>query len=445
MPAIVGRGRAPRGDHIWPGFVDALATLLLVIIFVLAVFMITFFFLSQALSGRDEALERLNRQLVEIAELLALERQSSEELRLNITQLSASLQESTSERDQLALNLEETTSKLAAAEQMVTADRQTIQAQLGEIERLKRDIAALTSVRDGLEEQLGSLAKSLDESESLTSRLRDESKELETRLRDQSKELDARLADERDRTLLAQKELEDRELRLSELQRRYNESTDSLSKEKDISAAAQAQVALLIQQLSAVRQQLARLNAALEAAEAKDEEQNAVIADLGKRLNVALARKVEELSRYRSEFFGRLREILGDRRDIRVVGDRFVFQSEVLFDSGSDQIGLGGQDQLAQLAAALLEIASSIPPELHWVLRVDGHTDVVPISTGRFPSNWELSTARAVSVVKFLIGQGVPPERLAATGFGEFQPLDSRADEIGHRRNRRIELKLTER
>ena len=434
MPAIVGRGRAHRGDHIWPGFVDALATLLLVIIFVLAVFMITFFFLSQALSGRDEALERLNKQLVEIAELLALERQSSEELRLNITQLSASLQESTSERDQLALNLEETSSKLAATEQIATADRQTIKVQLGEIERLKRDIAALNSVRDALEEQVDSLAKSLDESESLASRLRDEGKELE-----------ARLADKQDQTLLAQKELEDRELRLSELQRRYNESTDSLRQEKDLSAAAQAQVALLNQQLTAVRQQLARLNAALEAAEAKDEEQEAMIADLGKRLNVALARKVEELSRYRSEFFGRLRDILGDRRDIRVVGDRFVFQSEVLFDSGSDQIGLSGQDQLAQLAAALLEIASSIPPELPWVLRVDGHTDVVPISTGRFPSNWELSTARAVSVVKFLIDQGVPPERLAATGFGEFQPLDSRADEIGHRRNRRIELKLTER
>jgi chemotaxis protein MotB len=434
VAAIVGRGRTHRGDNIWPGFVDALATLLLVIIFVLAVFMIMFFFLSQALSGQDEALERLNRQLVEIAELLALERQSSEELRLNITQLSASLQDSTSERDQLALTLEETTSKLAAAEQLVTADRQTIETQLGEIERLKRDIAALTSVRDQLEKQVGSIAKSLDESESLAARLRDESKELQ-----------ARLADEQNRTLLAQKEVEDRELRLSELQRLYGESTDSLSKEKDLSAAAQAQVALLNQQLSTVRQQLARLNAALEAAEAKDEEQEAVIADLGKRLNVALARKVEELSRYRSEFFGRLREVLGDRRDIRVVGDRFVFQSEVLFDSGSDQIGFGGQDQLAQLAATLLEIASSIPSELNWVLRVDGHTDVVPISTGRFPSNWELSTARAVSVVKFLIAQGVAPERLAATGFGEFQPLDSRADEIGHRRNRRIELKLTER
>ncbi len=434
MPAIVGRGRARRGDHIWPGFVDALATLLLVIIFVLAVFMITHFFLSQALSGRDEALERLNRQLTEIAELLALERQSNDELRLNITQLSASLQESTSERDQLALNLEDTEAKLAAAQQTVATDRETIEAQLGEIERLKRDIAALTSVRDELESEVGSLARSLEESESLAAKLRDESKELE-----------ARLADERERTLLAQKEIEDSELRLSELQRLYSESTDSLSKEKDISAAAQAQVAFLNQQLSAVRQQLARLNAALEAAEAKDEEQKAVIADLGKRLNVALAQKVEELSKYRSEFFGRLREVLGNRRDIRVVGDRFVFQSEVLFASASAEIGPGGQSQLAQLATALLEIARSIPPELPWVLRVDGHTDVVPISTARFPSNWELSTARAVSVVKFLIEQGVSANRLAATGFGEFQPLDSRADEIGHRRNRRIELKLTER
>lgn len=434
MPAIGSRARARRSDDIWPGFVDALATLLLVIIFVLAVFMITHFFLTQALSGRDEALERLNRQIAEIAELLALERRSNEELRLNVTQLSASLQESTRERDQLALNLEETASRLATAEQTVAVDRQTIEAQLGDIERLKRDIAALTSVRDELEAQVGSLTGSLDESESLATQLRDETKELE-----------ARLADEQERTSLAQKEVEDRELRLSELRRLYSESTDSLQKEQNLSAAAQAQVALLNQQLSAVREQLARLNAALEAAEAKDQEQVAVIADLGKRLNVALAQKVEELSRYRSEFFGRLREVLGDRRDIRVVGDRFVFQSEVLFASASAEIAINGQTQLAQLATALLEIAASIPPEIPWVLRVDGHTDVIPISTARFPSNWELSTARAVSVVKFLIEQGVPPERLAATGFGEFQPLDSRADEIGHRRNRRIELKLTER
>ena len=434
-----------RSDNIWPGFVDALATLLLVIIFVLAVFMITHFFLSQALTGRDEALQRLNRQLTEISELLALERRSNEDLRLNVAQLSASLQKSTRERDQLALDLDEVESRLAAAVETVAADRETIEAQLGEIERLKRDIAALTSVRNDLEQQVGALAESLDDSEALATRLREESKALAAQLRDESKALEARLADERERTLLAQRELEDRELRLAELQRLYNENTDSLSREKDLSAEARAQVALLNQQLSAVRQQLVRLNAALEAAEAKDEEQEAVIADLGKRLNVALAQKVEELSRYRSEFFGRLREVLGDRRDIHVAGDRFVFQSEVLFASGSAEIGINGQQQLAQLARTLLEIAKSIPPEISWVLRVDGHTDVIPISTPRFPSNWELSTARAVSVVKFLVDQGIPPARLTAAGFGEFQPLDSRDDEIGHRRNRRIELKLTER
>ncbi len=434
MPAIVGRGRTRRGDHIWPGFVDALATLLLAIIFVLAVFMITHFFLSQALSGRDEALEQLNRQLTEIAELLALERQSNEELRLNITQLSASLQDSTNERDKLTLNLEDTESKLSAAQQTAVMDSMTIETQLVQIEHLKRDIAALTLVRDELEAKVGSLAHLLEDSETLA-----------TSLRDQRKELEARLADENKRTLLAQMEIKDHELRLSELQRLYTESAGSLNKEKGISAAAHAQVTLLNQQLNALRQQLSRLNAALEAAEKKDEEQQTVITDLGKRLNVALAQKVEELSQFRSEFFGRLREVLGNRRDIRVVGDRFVFQSEVLFASASAEIGPNGQAQLAQLATALLAIAESIPPELSWVLRVDGHTDVVPISNARFLSNWELSTARAVSVVKLLIEKGVPANRLAATGFGEFQPLDSRADEIGHRRNRRIELKLTER
>ena len=434
MPALSGRGRIRRNDNIWPGFVDALTTLLLVIIFVLAVFMITHFFLSQALSGRDQALERLNRQLAEIAELLALERRTNEDLRLDVAQLSASLQETTRDRDRLALDLEETESRLAAAAETIAADRETIEARLGEIERLKRDIAALTSVRDDLERRVGELARALEDSGSLSARLRDESTALE-----------ARLADERERTLLAQKELEDRELRLAELRRLYDESSDSLSREKDLSAGARAQVALLNQQLDAVRRQLARLNAALEAAEAKDREQKAMIADLGKRLNVALARKVEELSRYRSEFFGRLREVLGERPDIRVVGDRFVFQSEVLFGSGSAEIGGNGRRQLARLAATLLEIAESIPPDISWVLRVDGHTDVLPISTPRFPSNWELSTARAVSVVKFLVERGVPPGRLAAAGFGEFRPLDPRADEIGHRRNRRIELKLTER
>jgi chemotaxis protein MotB len=194
-----------------------------------------------------------------------------------------------------------------------------------------------------------------------------------------------------------------------------------------------------------LREQLARLSKALDVSEEKSKEQQVQIADLGRRLNLALASKVEELAQYRSEFFGRLREILGDRPDIRVVGDRFVFQSEVLFDQASADLGDPAKKQLMPLATALKELVQKIPKDINWVLRVDGHTDDRPISTAQFPSNWELSTARAISVVKFLIEQGIPAERLAATGFGQYQPLDPREDEVAWRRNRRIELKLTER
>jgi chemotaxis protein MotB len=434
MPAIGSRFRSRRSDEIWPGFVDALTTLLLVIIFVLAVFVVSQFILSQALSGRDEALAQLNRQVAEFAELLSLERRTNDELRQSIAQLSASLQESATSRDQLALRLDDVTGRLAEAETTIAADRETIAARLADIERLKRDIAALTEVRDDLEKRVGSLVAALDDSQRST-----------TQLRDRAAELEARLATEAERTALAQKELESRDVRLSELELLYRRSSEALETERRVSKEAAAQVDLLSRQLAAVREQLARLNDALEAAESKDREQQSVISDLGRRLNVALARKVEELSRYRSEFFGRLRDMLGERQDIRVVGDRFVFQSEVLFESASADIADEGTLQLGRLASAIKEIASRIPPEINWVLRVDGHTDRIPIATARFPSNWELSTARAVSVVKYLVEQGVPPERLAATGFGEFQPLDPRRDEIAHRRNRRIEFKLTER
>ena len=198
-------------------------------------------------------------------------------------------------------------------------------------------------------------------------------------------------------------------------------------------------------QIASLREQLARLNEILDATEAQNKEQQVQIADLGRRLNIALASKVQELARYRSEFFGRLRQVLGEHPDIRIVGDRFVFQSEVLFETGSAELGQEGRTQLARLARTLLDISREIPGEIDWVLRVDGHTDNRPIRTAQFPSNWELSTARAISVVKFLISQGLPPGRVAATGFGEFQPIDSDDDEIAYRRNRRIELKLTQR
>jgi chemotaxis protein MotB len=566
--------RHQRSADIWPGFVDALSTLLMVIIFLLVVFMLAQFFLSVALSRSDDALNRLSLQVAELADLLSLERQANAGLRLDIAQLSAELQSSLVTRDQLSTELADVTGErdmlnlqiarltterdefsarlttvlsdrdalelrlgetigrateaeaeaealraaLAEAERTIETDKETIELKLAELASLRNDIAALRQVRAELEAQVSQLAAvvevnedeiarleaegetareenrllivqvdetgkalevtkgALEESETTLARLVEEHRLLILRagetdaalaesaaslsessaslsalrveltsLRDRSKELAARLASEAERTALAQTELEERDMRLGELTASLRASEEDLLGERDISAEALAQVELLNRQIAALRQQLARIAAALEVAETQVDDQKVIIANLGQRLNLALAGKVEELQRYRSEFFGRLREALGNRPGIRVEGDRFVFQSEVLFASGSAELGSGGQAQLIPLATTLIEIADEIPSELNWILRVDGHTDKRPIHTAAFPSNWELSTARAMSVVRFLISRGVPPHRLAPTGFGEFQPLDLRDDEIAYRRNRRIELKLTDR
>lgn len=440
--------RVQRTSEIWPGFVDALSTLLMVIIFLLVVYMLAQYFLTVALSGRDEALDRLNLQVSELAELLSLEQKTTAELRLGLEQL-------TTERDALDLRLEEATARvasvqadaealraaLAEAEETIQADRETLKLTLAELASLRQDIVTLRALRADLEGQVRLLATALDENNQRLAEL-----EAETgALRDRTKELEARLSGEAERTALVQKEVEDREIRLNELRLALKQSDEDLAKEHKLTAQARARIDLLNQQILALRQQLERIGKALEVAERQAAEQKVVIADLGRRLNVALASKVEELQRYRSEFFGRLREVLGNRPGIRIEGDRFVFQSEVLFASGSAKLERRGKVQMAHLAATLLDIARQIPDDLKWILRVDGHTDTVPIRTPQFASNWELSTARAISVVRFLIQSGVPPERLAATGFGEFQPSDRRGDEIAFRRNRRIELKLTTR
>ncbi|WP_219821536.1 peptidoglycan -binding protein [Sneathiella aquimaris] len=457
------RRNGQRANYeIWPGFVDALTTLLLVIIFLLVVFVLAQFFLSQALSGRDAALEQLNQQVNELADLLALERQSNADLQRDLTNINITLSKSNQERDAAIIRLDtvtaraldaenkrdeltlllskqetktkETEEALKAAETRIQAEKETVAANLKEIESLKRDIDALKAVRKELEDSVSKLAGKLSD------------KEIEIgELRDRSKELEASLNDEQERTVLAQKDIEEREIRLAELQTLYLQTQDALSEEEKISIEAKAQVELLNAQLNALREQLAKIETALETSEAKDKEQKAQIADLGKRLNLALAQKVQELQQYRSNFFGELRKVLKNRPGISVVGDRFVFQSEVLFGLGEAELGAQGRESMATFARTLLEIAKSIPDEIDWVLRVDGHTDRQPIKTARFPSNWELSIARALSVTKYLIARGVPPERLAPTGFGEFQPLDPRDDEIAFLRNRRIELKLTER
>ena len=460
MPGSVRRSRGVV--EFWPGFVDALSTLLIVIIFLVLVFVLAQFFLNQAISGRDEALQRLHTQIAQLADLLAMEKSSNAELRLNVGQLSSELQASASardealarvagivsERDALAAKLKDVTAQLAEAKttteqataeaqkarkdledanKSVDADKQKLTVQLAELEQLRRDIDALKTVRAQLEQQVAGYDKDM------------------TAARDKTKELGAKLSTETERTALSQKEIAQRDIRLAELLAQSDVAKGQMAHEKQLSAASEQQVELLNQQIAALRQQLAAIADALQVSESKVKEQDVQIVDLGKRLNAALVGKVQELARYRSEFFGRLRQVLGNRPDVRIVGDRFVFQSEVLFRVGSAELGDDGKQQLTKLAATLRDLMTRIPKDIPWVLRVDGHTDKVPIHNAQFASNWELSTARAVSVVKFLIEQGVPPDRLAAAGFGEFQPLDTHDDAAALRRNRRIELKLTER
>ena len=338
--------RARRGRfqaNYWPGFVDMLSTLLLVVTFLMALFMLANFVVTQAASGKDTMLTKLNRQLAELTELLALERSKKEFVEDSLAALQATL----SEKDK-------------------------------ENERLTGLLGAASGQTQGAEDRVRALSSSLDEQKKITN--------------------------------------------------------DALAK-----------VEMLNQQLAALRLQLASLQEALEASEAKDKESQAKIADLGQRLNVALAKKVQELARYRSDFFGKLKEALGNRSDFEIVGDRFLFPSDVLFDTGSSALRPEATFQLDKLAAALRELETKIPPDIAWVMRIDGHTDIRPIATVEFPSNWELSSARAISVVRYLMDQGVPANRLVAAGFGEFQPIDAGESEQALAKNRRIELKLTER
>jgi chemotaxis protein MotB len=423
--AIAPRNSRRSSIDIWPGFVDALAQLLMVIIFILLVFTAGQFYLSEVLSGRDQALQQLQQQVSELGDLLALERRAKEDLRVSSADLSAQLASSQAERDRL-------TGRLRDEDEVVSADKEKIELQLREIESLRRDVDALKTVRADLEAKIAGLAQ------------QQAPKELGA-LRDRTKELEARLAAEQERTSLAQKEIDARDVRLRDVGTRADRAEQGLAAEKEISRNALARVDQLNAQLTALREQLSRIAAALDVSETKVKEQQGQIVELGKRLNLALVNKVEELARYRSEFFGRLREVLGDRPDIRIAGDRFVFQSEVLFAPGSAELGDDAKQELAPVIAALKEISAKIPPDINWILRVDGHTDRRPISNPQFPSNWELSTARALSVVRFAIDQGIPAARLAAAGFADKQPVDPRSTEDAYSRNRRIELKLTER
>jgi len=337
------RSRNNDNAYYWPGFVDAMAQLLLVIVFLLSVFMVAQFLLAREITGQDTVLVKLRSQIAELSSLLSLEKSAKIELETSLGALSDNLQSAQSKTNELQLLLEGLT-------------------------------------KDGKTSGEATL-------------------QLQTKLKS----------------------------------------------EKNLSSEALARVELLSQQIAALRRQIGILNDALEAAEGRDQSSKTQIADLGRRLNSALAQRVRELARFRSEFFGRLRRILSNRSDVSIVGDRFVFQSEVLFPKGATEINPLGAKELDKLASAIIQLEKEIPGDIAWVLRVDGHTDSDPINTPLLKSNWELSSARAIAVVKQLVSKGVPPNRLVAAGFGEFQPVDTADTPEAKARNRRIELKLTER
>lgn len=417
--------RRSRTTDIWPGFVDVLATVVLVFVFLLMLFVVAQFYLSDVLFERHRALETLQARVTQLAETLSMRETEAEALQERVRALTGRLQVTLAERHQLEESLAE-----AQVELRERAD--TLEARLLEIASLQEDIDVLRRVRETLESQVGRLASELDET-----------RETVGQLRDRSRALEARLAEAEETTVLAQRDIEARDIRIQDLVAVVEERDQALVEERRLTADAQARVDAMRRQMEAVERQLALLNEALRARELTIEAQQLEIADLGERLNLALAEEVRELSRYRSEFFGRLQEVLSDVEDIQVVGDRFRFQSELFFETASADIGPEGRERLARVATLIRDIDRRIPGDIGWVLMVEGHTDRRPIRTEQFPSNWELSTARAQSIVNYLIARGVPPKRLAAAGFGEYHPLDAGDSERAFARNRRIEMRLT--
>ncbi len=462
MAGSSGNRRGGSTDFIWPGYVDALSSLLMVIIFVLAMFVVAQFYLSDALGTRDQALDRLNRQVAELANLLQLEQRSGVDLRASIAALSAELQKSTVERDRLqgtVSQLGDERDRLQGQLSLLGDERDQLQGRLSQMgderDRLRDQLSQAGDERDRLRDQLSQTGDERDRLRGQVTQLGDERDRLQgqvTQLGDERDRLRDQLSqtgDERDRLRGQVTQLGDErdrlQARVTQLGSEHGKTLAELTEQQRLSAEAKATIDRLSANIAALQAELARLNEALDASEAKAREQNAQIVDLSSRLNRALVSRVEELARYRSEFFGRLREILGNRTDVVIVGDRFVFQSEVLFPSGSADLEPRGLIQIADVADALKEIGEKIPPEIDWILQVDGHTDTRPIRTPQFRSNWELSSARAIAVVEFLHSRGIPYERLAARGFAEFQPLEPGADAVSLARNRRIELKITTR
>ena len=375
---IQNRIRKKQLDYTWPGFVDALSSLLMVIIFVLMIFVISQFFISQKMSGQDEALIKLKNNLTELSELLSLERDTTTEL---TAQLSV---------------LEE---KIVAIKDDLTKERKLTKQYQEEIRGVKNIIALNES-------DINELKSALEEKIKSTSQLKNE---------------------------------------VSNLDKQVNQKNLEIQSKDKILKANKEEVNQLISTTLKLKNKLSQLQTLLSAYKAKDKKENVKTLNLGKDVNSALARRVEELEKFKSDFFGRVKELIKGRKEIRVVGDRFVFQSEVLFSLGSEELGVEGQLEMQKLATTLMEIEKSLPTDIDWILQIEGHTDSLPVKKGQtYRDNWELSTKRALSVLRYLIKQGIDPNRLSASGYGSFQPIDKKNTKSARMKNRRIEMKITQ-
>lgn len=519
---------------IWPGFVDAVTTLLMVMMFVLTIFTVMQVVLRDTITTQSNELDSLTDQIAQLADQLGLERQRAAGLETQVGQLTASLTAAEAEGERQATLITTLTGQLSTA-QGALADAQ------GRIASFEAQVASLLAERDAARGQVTDLTASVQELEDAQKRLISEQEVMQLALAKARDEVDAnaeaarlmaarraavealiaslqnraqgaeaqlseaeaaRLVDAaaleelRDRLKGADDELAAMTLALEEQRKRAEETltllaaaqTDAaravegqdsrdaalvaaeraLTEEQSKSLEAERKVALLNEQIGALRSQLAQLQSILDESAARDEAAQVQMESLGTQLNAALAQVAAEqrrraeleaaeaarlaaenadLARYRSEFFGKLSELLDGREGVRVVGDRFLFSSEVLFQPGAAELAPEGQAQIAGVVEILNEIRGDIPPEIDWIIRVDGHTDDVPLSgAGEFSDNWELSQGRALSVVRYMQESlGFPPERLAATGFGEYRPVAAGDDAAARAQNRRIELKLTER
>lgn len=379
--------RTRAGDFTWPGFVDALASLLMVFVFVLMVFVLIQANLAYRLSGQDESLIVLREELAMLGDLLSLEREAGAVLSADLARTQAQLEMAENQNSLLTAQLSSLTAQLTDEKTKTTTLENTLAT---ERLRLTTELTTLSAQTAQQKRELEQMSKSLDQ-------------------KTQS----------------------------------LKQAATDLSAEQKQSAQARLEIDRLTAAMQSLRSELTRLRTLLSEKQEQSKKDKIAIANLGKELNAALANKVQELQRFRSEFFGRLRTILEGRSDVKVVGDRFVFQSEVLFAPGQASINPEGQAQLGQIADAIMQIIADIPSDIPWILQVEGHTDDIPVS-GVYTDNWDLSTERALSVVRFMVDRGVPSERLAATGYGEFQPITSGKSDADRQKNRRIELKLTQ-